>query len=103
MLAMPGDSDVTVDIQMMSAARGSQITVANDGALETKLVSTPSISKVGVGKNSVGVRPHLADITRNVTASWNANPSNPWGQLEPREVQAIIWSEWKLQQGTLEE
>jgi hypothetical protein len=76
MLALDGDTDVTADIQMLSAARGSQITVASDGA---------------------------AEIVRNVTTQWNGRSDNPWGQLEPRQIQAIIWSEWKLQQGTLDD
>ena len=104
LLALPGDTDVTIDVHMLSAAKGTPITKALFPGLETKLNSTPSISAVegnkrglAPGKNSVGVRPHLADIIRNVTDTWNANPDNPWGQLEPRQVQAIIWTEWRNQ------
>ena len=104
MLALPGDTDVTIDVHMLSAAKGTQITDATFPNLETTINGTPSISakegnKFGYmpGRNGVGVRPHLADIVRNITDDWNANPANQWGQLEPRQVQAIIWTEWRNQ------
>ena len=99
MLALPDDDHVTIDVQMMGAARGIPITKERDGNLESSLVGTPSRSKVGVGKDSVGVRPLLADVVRDVTTEFNRRTDDPWDDLLPRQVQAILWKEFKVQNG----
>ena len=75
----PSDErDVTIDIQMVQA-------FANDtkGANDSTVMGAPSYKTV-----TIGPTPAIADVVRSL--------ADQEGIL-PQQVQAIIWSEWKLQ------
>ena len=92
MLALDGDNDVTIDVQMLGAARWENI--GAQGSLEGNLISSPSY----LGAD-LGVRPLIADLVRQITDEYNAMTNNPYGRLLPRQTQAIIWVEFKEQLG----
>lgn len=92
-LMLIDNDDVTIDVQMMGAARGSAFNsnVAADRSLQTSLVGTPKLGNIGVG-----VHPVLADYVRELTTELNTSGDHPWGKdLSPMQVQAILWTEYK--------
>lgn len=85
-ILMPSDTkDVTIDFQMMEAGARRQLTDNEESSLN----GTPSITIDGV-KTDVGVRPYLADITRDVAKEFD---------LVPNQAQALIWNQWKREKG----
>lgn len=92
LMLIPND-DVTIDVQMISAARGRAINsqIAEDKVFQTSVVGTPKLGNIGVG-----VHPLLADHVRRLTDEVNASDTDPWGNnVLPMQVQAIIWTEFK--------
>lgn len=102
MLGLPEDDAVTIDIQMFDAALGRKATKSE----ESNMVSSPSFSVKGQGKDAVGIRPAIADIVRDLTDDINAGrigKGNKWGTLLPRDTQAIIWMSLKDDKNTIGE
>lgn len=86
------NDDVTIDVQMMGAALGRRINsnVKADRNMQSSIVGTPKLDDVGVG-----VHPILADYVRQLTNEVNTSSDDPWDNVRPMQVQAIIWSEFK--------
>lgn len=86
--------DVTIDAQMIGAARGRAINPNDpiDKLLSTTLTSTPSYKGI-----RLGVTPLLADHIRTLTLELNhPDSTDPWSNdLLPMQVQAAIWAEFK--------
>ena len=92
LLGLSNDRDVTVDVQMIGAAMGRNMEGKADKKLSSALVNTPSITVSGT-KDSLGVRPLLSDWVRDLADEYSV--SGPWGEILPRQAQAMIWVEFK--------
>ena len=92
-LTPEGGFDVTIDFQMMEAAARRPLNKkteaeggfpSHDGKVrkeENAMTTTPKHENT-----AVGVRPYLADITRQVAGEFD---------LLPVQAQAVIWNQWK--------